>query len=228
MISSMSETVYVSLLADTNNPRQKVSLQHVKAACDFLEASHAAITITSVGRYCEQMWKGPKAQSIRNSTTALTRYVQTRMGEQKLPPKARKEGFEPPIDDETVLAFVNLLKAQRDDAVRTKNRIIQGLRKIPGVPIDDLIASGFQPLPQTQMQQADIGKQARNALQTLFDSTKLAQVGLELYKDRLRNSQTSQILLEKPDVLALKALVPAEESNTKTPAIADSTQKALK
>ncbi len=123
-----------------------------------------AISPTAVGSYCSDRWKGPKTQSIRNSQDTLFRYLQTRMAKQTLPVAAKKQSFEPVIHDETVRAYVTLLKTERDEAIGLKNRIIAGLRSLPGIPIDDLIASGFKPVAGIEKDGEAISNEVGEAL----------------------------------------------------------------
>lgn len=213
-----TDELFQTLLADAENPRLRQSLTRVKEACDALEASRLSITPTAVGKYCDDRWQGPKAQSIRNAKDTLFAYLQSRRSKQVLPTAAQDAGYEPPIRDEAVRAYVVLVKSERDEAIRMKNRIIKGLRSIPGVPIDDLIASGFK-ATAAPSKPTGISPQARGALARLFSEANLAAVGLELFRNRLRARTTKQVLLEKQDVEALLGLmrnVP-DEANPTTP-----------
>jgi hypothetical protein len=129
-----ADELFASLTAGASNPRLKESLVRLKAACDFLEGSNVSITVTAVGKYCSDRWKGPKAQSIRNAKDTLFAYLQVRRAKQVLPVSSRKLSHEPLIQDETVRAYVALVKSERDEAIRLKNRIVVGLRSVPGLP----------------------------------------------------------------------------------------------
>jgi hypothetical protein len=202
------ETLFQSLLSGLTNPRARQSLERIKEACDFLESSKATITPTSVARYCESRWGGPKAQSIRNASDTLFAYIQARRGGQALPVADRKKDYEPPIRDEAVRAYVALVKAERDEAVRMKSRIIQGLKSIPGIPIDELLANGFKAAPTPQaLAPATVPPAAIDALRRLLNESNLLSVGLEVYKSRLRHSQTKKVLLEKADLEAIQSLI---------------------
>ena len=217
------DDIFKGLLEAASNPRQKGSLQRVKEACDFLEESKAAITPTSVGNYCNRQWKGPKPQSIRNSKDFLFVYVRARQGAQTLGRAVRRQAFEPSISDENVRAYVSLLRAERDEAIRLKNRILSGLRKIPGIPVDDLLASGFKRI-EAPRPEGGIGDAARKALSRLFDSSKLAEVGLELHRDRLRSRETHDVLLEKHDVIAIRRLIDPSNASSDAPMLDAPTQ----
>lgn len=201
------ETLFQNLLAGLTNPRARESLVRIKEACDFLDASKATITPTSVARYCDSRWGGPKSQSIRNAADTLFAYVQARRGGQVLPVGERKKDYEPPIRDESVRAYVALVKAERDEAVRLKNRIIQGLKSIPGIPIDDLLANGFKAVRVQQVAPATVSPAVVDALRRLLNESNLLSVGLEVYKSRLRHCQTKKVLLEKADYEAIHALL---------------------
>lgn len=215
---AQSDDLFQSLLAEADNPRLRQSLERVKEACDALETSRLSITPTAVGKYCDDRWKGPKAQSIRNAKDTLFAYLQARRSKQVLPTAAQSASYEPPIRDEAVRAYVVLMKSERDEAIRMKNRIIKGLRSIPGVPIDDLIASGFKPTASPP-KQTGIGPEARGALARLFSEANLAAVGLELFRNRLRARTTKQVLLEKQDVEVLLGLMRdvSDEAKSTTP-----------
>lgn len=223
--SITADELYESLSERITNIRLRESLSRVKLACDFLDSSKTSITVTSVGRYCEDRWDGPKAQSIRNAKDTLFAYFQVRKAQQVLPDVKRKQPYEPSIQDETVRAYVALLKAERDEATRLKNRIVAGLRTIPGLPIDDLIASGFKSIPQ-ETEVAAVSEPARGALARLFHAEKLLAVGLELYRNRLRHIATKQVLLEKADVEALHSLMHGDSvAENQSPRISQSREE---
>ena len=219
------EALFESLLSGLANPRARQSLERIKEACDFLESSKAIITPTSVARYCESRWGGPKAQSIRNAADTLFAYVQARRGGQALPVADRKKDYEPTIRDEAVRAYVALVKAERDEAVRMKNRIVQGLKSIPGIPIDDLLANGFKAAPVMQVATpASIPPAAVDALRRMLNESNLLSVGLEVYKSRLRHSQTKKVLLEKADFEAIQALIGSAERDDQPRLLANSSK----
>ena len=229
MSKDRHDVLFESMIADADNPRLKTSLERVKEACDFLEQSRAEITPTTVGRYCDSRWSGPKAQSIRNARGTLLRYVETRRGLQSMPATQRRSGDEPLIYDETVKAYVSTLRAERDEAIRTKNRIIAALRKVPGIPIDELIGNGFKAVaPVATPMPVTLPAAAVTALRKLFEVERLARVGLELHRNRMRNTITGDILLDKPDVEALRLLVDDKTEASQAPALTDKSQKALK
>lgn len=215
---NQTDDIFQNLADSITNPRLKQSLERIKDACNFLENSRVAITPTAVGKYCEDRWKGPKTQSIRNAQDTLFRYLQARRAQQVLPVAVRKESYEPAIQDETIRAYVTLLKTERDEAIRLKNRIVAGLRSLPGLPIDDLIASGFKSVPnQKEAERVSVvSDEVRGALSRLFSEENLASVGLELYRQRLRHITTKKVLLEKGDVEALQGLIQAQTEASRT------------
>ena len=150
----------------------------MKEACDFLEQSKAPITPTAVGRYCENKWGSPKAQSIRNAKDTLFAYLQVRQSKQVMPATAKGPAFEPSISDETVRAYVTIIKTERDEAIRAKNRVINGLRSIPGIDIDELLAAGFKGAPAKSKPSNDVSEAAKTALRRLLNSSNLGKVGL--------------------------------------------------
>lgn len=224
-----TDDLFQNLSDSIKNPRLKQSLERIKDACDFLENSRVAITPTAVGKYCEDRWKGPKTQSIRNAQDTLLRYLQARRAQQVLPVAVRKESYEPAIQDETIRAYVTLLKTERDEAIRLKNRIVAGLRSLPGLPIDDLIASGFKSVPNQKEvgEVAAVSDEARGALSRLFSEENLASVGLELYRQRLRHITTKKVLLEKGDVEALQGLMQVQAEASRTALLPSSTPVVL-
>ncbi|MHC6052216.1 hypothetical protein ACYT84_10710 [Ralstonia solanacearum] len=208
----VSAALYARLIEEATNKRLRESLERIKEACDFLESARAAMTPTSVGKYCIDRWGGPRSQSIRNADKTLFAYVKARSSEQVLPVASHNaHSFEPAIQDETIRAYVALIKAERDEAVRAKNRIVAGLRSIPGVPIDEWIRdrhmSDVGRLTRDEVKPASLPPQARVAIETLLDRHSLQAVGLELYRQRLRSVATNQVLLDKSQVEALIGLL---------------------
>lgn len=207
-VSKTIDTAYTEMYEALSNPRQKASLQRVKAACDYLESTGLKISTTAIESYClSRDWDGPKAQSIRNSRDVLLRYVDLRRSGQTVEQTPKKKTAEPDIADESLRAYVRLLVQERDQAVAARKRIEAGLRSIPGVNVDDIIRSGLtgtaaQVQPPVQM----LTPAMLAAVHSILDEEKLANCGLELYKDRVRQSSTKNVLLEKADVEALRAL----------------------
>lgn len=198
-------TAYDQLLEQSTNPRQRTSLERIKAACDFLDANGLKISPASVERYClDRQWDGPKAQSIRNSKDVLMRYLQLRQSSQKWSKPAKADSEGPEIADESLRAYVQLLKEERDQAVAEKARIEAGLRKLPGISVDQLLrgaAKGGAVVGAPGS--TGISPELRDALKALLDSGRLEACGLELFKGRLRQVTTKNVLLEKQHVEAI-------------------------
>lgn len=199
--------IFEQCLADSTNPRQKESLRRIHKACEYLQQQEICITPSSVERYCfDHDWEGPKAQSIRNSP-ALNKYLTLRKSGQIIRSNKKASRPIPLIADETLRAYVNLLTEERDQAVADKNRIMQGLRSIPGIPIDELIRQGFGALPsKTTRGEIPLSPVVIEALGRLFDEELLSNCGLKLYRDRIVHTITTNPLLEKKHVEAIRAL----------------------
>ncbi len=212
------ENLYLQLLGSSDNPRQRESLERIKKACTYLEQQGLKISPSAIERYClDRDWKGPKAQSIRNSKT-LKLYVDTLQSGQILDINRSKVSKTPLIADETVRAYVNLLEEERDQAIAARNRIEAGLRSIPGISIDDLIRTGFSDISTNALSikaPTQIPQIAQAAIQVLFDPQHLNDCGLQMHKDRLRQVITGNVLLEKNHVIALrKLLTDTDEDNS--------------
>lgn len=219
-ISTVPDDLYSSIAALVNNPRQLESLTRVKQACDYLATNRVKITPTSVERYClDRGWPGPKAQSIRNSPGVLAKYLHTRCAGQTVPRAQSGTAVEPVIHDETLRAYVMLLTQERDQAVAARTRIEKALRSIPGIPSDDLIRAGFgqqpaAPFVSTPVLPAEVVR----AIGLLFNAQALEQCGLELFKDRIRQSTTRNVLLNAESVKALRGALDGPTSSSKAPA----------
>lgn len=203
------DSAYTAALEQAANPRQRQSLERIKAACDYLDTNGLKISPATVERYCfEREWDGPKAQSIRNSKDMLMRYLQLRQSGQRWDKPRKGTAAEPEIADESLRAYVQLLKEERDQALAERSRIEAGLRKLPGLRVDDLIRGGTVAASTTPI--AEVGQSAAlvDALRNLFDDIKLQACGLELAKGRLRQISTKNVLLEKGQVAAIWAVIP--------------------
>jgi len=200
-------TAYHQLLEQSTNPRQRTSLERIKAACDFLDANGLKVSPASVERYClDRQWDGPKAQSIRNSKDVLMRYLQLRQSSQKWSKPTKTGSGEPEIADESLRAYVQLLREERDQAVAEKTRIEAGLRKLPGISVDQLLrgaADGGAIVGTAGSPGIPPG--LRDALKALLDDGRLEACGLELVKGRLRQVTTKNVLLEKQHLDAVTA-----------------------
>lgn len=212
--SDTLKQAYNELLRAALNPRQRESLERISKACDYLEEQGLRITPSAVERYCvERDWGGPKAQSIRNSE-ALSKLLKLRCSGQTVRQDRKATKSPPLIADQTLRAYVQLLEEERDQAKAARSRIEAGLRTIPGVPIDDLIRLGFggKPLIREEQPSAKLNSVAIEAIQLLLTDARLSECGLQLYKDRLRQSLTGNVLLEKRHVEALRKLLVGDEA----------------
>ena len=208
-ISNVQDEIFTSIAAEVKNPRQLESLTRLKHACDYLAKNRLPITPMSVERYClDRGWDGPKAQSIRNSRSVLADYLRHRRAKQVVPRALGKKSLEPVIHDETLRAHVMMLTQERDQAVAARTRIEKALRTIPGIPVDELIQAGFGQTPDGPLRTLQVlSPEAIGDLNKLFDTYTLEQCGLELYKDRIRQSTTKNVLLDSTGFKALKELM---------------------
>lgn len=208
-IAQTLDTTYTTLLEEVTNPRQRASLERLKAACDYLDSHGLKITPTTVEGYClDRKWDGPKAQSIRNSKEVLLRYIELRRSGQTVHKTQKSKNGEPDIADESLRAYVQLLKQERDQAVAAKARIEAGLRTVPGIRVDDLLRSALTGAPASDPAPVAVLPEAvRQGLLALLDEGRLANCGLELFKGRVRNLITKNVLLERAEVEALQAVL---------------------
>ncbi|MFM0508518.1 hypothetical protein [Paraburkholderia sp. RL17-373-BIF-A] len=209
------DNLYADLVSAATNPRQLESLDRIKKACDYLENQSVQVTPKAIEHYCvDRQWAGPKAQSIRNSPV-LRHYVDVRRSAQDVTSSGGTKRAEPLIADETVRAYVRLLQEERDQALAARARIEAGLRLIPGVPVDELIRVGFGggTLSSSKSPYSTaLPAAAKVALEKLFDTNILANCGLQLHKDRIRQAITGNVLLEKHHVTALRELAGPSKS----------------
>ncbi|MDR6384215.1 hypothetical protein [Paraburkholderia caribensis] len=200
---------YETLLEQASNPRQRATLERIKAACDYLDANKMKISPATVERYClDRSWDGPKAQSIRNSKDVLMRYLQVRQSGQQFRERP-KHSAEPEIADESLRAYVQLLKEERDQAIADRTRIQAGLRKIPGIAVDELIRGTLSSQSGQKAEQgpAQLSAELSDALSALCDEERLRACGLESAKGRLRQATTKNVLLEKHEYEAIQAAI---------------------
>ncbi|MFH1882433.1 MAG: hypothetical protein ABIL62_06965 [Planctomycetota bacterium] len=145
---SKAHELWERLMADTKSGKRKNSLKRVKKACDFIESIPGAITIAAVGRYCENEWDAPIAQSLRNDPKGYSLYINARKAEQRFKPgkTARNpEGDGPPISDEIVREYVNHLKAIIESQRRQINSIKREIKKLYPLDyrqVEEAIATG--------------------------------------------------------------------------------------
>lgn len=201
------QAIFDQCFAESKNPRQQESLKRIHKACEYLQQQDIRITPSAVERYCiDHDWEGPKAQSIRNSPV-LKRYLVLRKSGQVIRANTKASRPTPLIADETVRAYVNLLTEERDQAISDKNRIVKGLRSIPGIQIDELIRQGFgAPPSQLTREERRLSPLTLEALGRLFDEQLLSNCGLRIHRDRLIHNLTGNELLEKRHIEALRSL----------------------
>lgn len=204
------DELYVEIAGQVQNPRQLESLSRIKQACDYLATHRIKITPIGIERYClDRGWAGPKAQSIRNSSDVLAKYLHLRFAGQTVPRAPVQKADKFAIQDESVRAYVSLIEQERDQAIAAKTRIEKALRSIPGIPADDLIRSGFGKGTPSQVMtaQRNLPPEVMQGIRALLNTETLEQCGLQLYKDRIRQSTTRNVLLEASSVRALRSLL---------------------
>lgn len=208
MAEATKDLSFEQIAAKVQNPRQRESLERIKAAADYLSENGIKITPQKIERYCiDRNWNGPKAQSIRNSSEILFAYLKSRMASQEI--RARTgEQKSPEIKDESIRLYVDLITQERDEARAECNRIRQGLRSIPGVSVDQLLNGETASLPTAQLAGSmdNIRAPLLAAIAKISDPTILASCGLELYKNRIRQQTTKNVLLEKPETEAFQLI----------------------
>ena len=144
-LSKTLDIAYDEILSKVSNPRQRASLERIKQASDYLDSHGIKITPATIEEYCrDHQWDGPKSQSIRNSKDVLMKYVDLRRSGQTLDTKCRGTPTEPAIENESLRAYVQLLKQERNQALAARARIEAGLRTIPGIKVDELIRAGLK------------------------------------------------------------------------------------
>jgi len=212
------QAIFDQCMAESKNPRQQESLRRIHKACEYLQEQGIRITPSTVERYCiDHDWEGPKAQSIRNSP-ALNRYLTLRKSGQVVRTNTKAARPTPLIADESVRAYVNLLIEERNQAIADKNRIVKGLRSIPGIPIDELIRLGFGAEPShPRREELRLSPLMREALGRLFNEQLLSNCGLHLYKGRLTDKLFGNELLEKRHVEAIKTLAESGRATEESP-----------
>lgn len=147
-------------------------------------------------------------------------YMRLRCAGQTVPRAQLEKTKEPAIHDESLRAYVMLLKQERDQAIAAKSRIEKALRSIPGIPADDLIRAGFG-VPTDSLNppvQPNFPIEVMHALRALLNPEILERCGLQLYKDRIRQTATRNVLVEASGVRILRSLLgdtagPGEEAS---------------
>ena len=206
---------FEQISAKVHNPRQRESLERIKAAADYLTGNGIRISPHKVEKYCiERGWSGPKAQSIRNSQEILFAYLKSRIASQVI--RARTgELKSPEIRDESIRLYVDLVTQERDEARAECNRIRHGLRSLPGISVDQLLNGQAAALPTVQLPGSmdAIRPSLLAAIAKILDVNVLASCGLELYKDRIRQQTTKNVLLEKTETEAFQSLAKILSNN---------------
>jgi hypothetical protein len=207
MTTDTVSVAYTEIFAEASNPRQRVSLERIKIACDYLETNGLKLSPKAIERYCvDRAWEGPKAQSIRNSKDILHKYLKLRQAAQSWAQTEKRRPTSPLIADQSIRSYVQLLTEERNQAVAARLRIEAGLRKIPGIRVDDLIR-GDSNTPLQSNKPSALPAGFLNVARTLLDERNLLQCSLELYKGRVRCLITKNVLLEKSHVDTLRATI---------------------
>lgn len=204
--NNVADQTYILLREQSQNPREKLSLERIKKACDYLEDNRNRLTPIAVERYCiDHGWEGPKAQSIRNSKDVLYKYFTLRRSQQSWLTRAKSPMGAPQVADESIRAYIQLVTNERDQAIAARLRVEAGLRNILPISADDLIRGHEEtpPVAKYTYPYQDIIEVAK----ILLDGQRLSNFGLEIYKDRIRGSVTKNVLLEKKHLIALQKIL---------------------
>jgi hypothetical protein len=215
MTEKVSAQLYRELIEAAKTPQRKESLRRIKQACDLLDKAPAPITPASVAKQCEDLFGGPKEQSIRNSTQVLLAYVKARAAEQILSAQKKRDSGEPPIADEAVRAYVQLLKAKLYEAEQSKNRMIAGVRMLSPLDargiqklLDDNTPGEKQILTPTHpaISEVQLNEEERQAFREFLDETHLQTMGITIEYGNLV-FPSGKTLLRKAGVEFLQRLL---------------------
>jgi hypothetical protein len=209
MAEVAKDLAFEQISEKVQNPRQRESLERIKAAADYLIENEIKVSPQKIEKYCiDRGWSGPKAQSIRNSPEILFAYLKARSTSQVIRMRTGEQKS-PEIRDESIRLYVDLITQERDEARAECSRIRRGLRSLPGISVDQLLSGEATALPAVQLPVSlnTIRAPLLAAIAKLSDANILANCGLERYKDRIRQQTTKNVLLEKPEAEAFQSLV---------------------
>ena len=211
------------------------------AAADLLEATHGkmgagrgnrAITPTTIERYVKARrlkdpeWTGPVRVTVQKDHD-LRAYVEARE-EERIKPQLPKKPTNRFRQIEGVLSKVSPIEARMllrhaiekgREAQRTLDILTSGLRRIPGIDIEQLTQSDSRseekarnrittsaPLSPSASLHADDRAVLKALIDRLQDSDALSRLGLEYENMRIRHKQTKRALVKPDEVALLKKL----------------------
>lgn len=209
-----SEQFYDWVMNNTTDDKRKKSLEHIRIACDMIERRREpkGIYVARVGEICESEFKndetvkGPKAQSIRNSSDILKKYVDLRAAEQKLPEKATDRK----LSDDRVQAesqyqiALATIAQQRGEIERLRKEIHNYTPRSLEELVEDARVGG----PKVEIPAApQIAPEAIEAIKILLDPGQQARFELEIDKSGyLIHTVSRDTLFTPKQVEALRAL----------------------
>ena len=216
-----SEALLNSIANGEYDPRLQESLRRIKEVCDDIEKHGGRIYVSRVGKLCEEKFKGPVAQSIRNKPDTLKHYIELRTAEQKLTiekdPRTILQKILHKISDPVVHSFVILQNETIKDREEQIGRLNKGIKSILPVEIDKLLASASAGPGKLSLLAAKeaagerasclrLSDVARRALARLTNEDELNRCGLRLHKGHVLTN-TNHKFLGKEEFSALEELL---------------------
>jgi plasmid stability protein len=221
-----SEVLYHSIANGKYDLRLKESLRQVKEVCDEIEKHGGRIYVSRVGNLCEEKFKGPVAQSIRNKPDMLKRFVELRAAEQKISiekdHRTVLQKILQKISDPMVRSFVILQNETIKDLEEQIRRLNKAIASISPMEIDKMLASASAGSNRAELPVAEKADDERNkclglnevvcrALVRLTSEDELKLCGLRLHNGHVLTS-TNYKLLDKEELSELKNLLRDEKN----------------
>lgn len=191
-----SSAALFSLIIETaKHPKRKRAIENIKKACDYLEDKKIGISVSEVGRLCEE--SGPKVQSINNNQE-FRNYIKARRAEQKIYTNPKSENPRYETDDPQANAMLYALEAEiRREKLQNKNL----KRAYADAGEYDLEAtSRTGKLVRLTAEKSSIDPVIADVLRRLLDPEHLRKFGLNIEGDRvIAVDRLNRVFLEKGD-----------------------------
>jgi hypothetical protein len=207
-----SEELFQQIVSNSQRTKSVNAIRNIKQACDYLEEKGIGITVSEVGKLCEN--STPNTQSIRNNKN-FKNYVLARTSEQnRNPSKKVRESIPLRTGNPQWDAEIEVLEAN----LRFQRREFQQLKKaVEGMGDYDLsktIETGkLVPASPSAPDHSEAYDEALQTIERLFDPGNLEQFGFELINGRIISIDRNEaVFVSKVDLARIQKAIDATRS----------------
>lgn len=185
-----------------------LSIERIKEAIEIYKESDIKISVTAIGRYCEEKWEGPLTQSIRNNPSLMDiiKDEQKKNKKTKFIPKNKKLIFDTSkIEDENIKTYLRIQDEKYNLLENKYKELKKVFESVEDFDIDKLLDNPVNPNVETRLIKKNINSNSSIDIEdflTTLNEGLLSKIGVRLKKfsnngkEYIINENTNSIVYE--------------------------------